>query len=72
MKDDRLYLIHISEAINRIQRYTADGKERFLSDTLIQDAVLRNLHTLAESSMRVSDSLKSTREEVPWRAIAGF
>jgi uncharacterized protein with HEPN domain len=58
MKDDRLYLIHIQEAIERIEEYTQEGEEFFLEDRKTQDAVLRNLHTLAESSQRVSDSLK--------------
>ena len=50
MKDDRLYLIHISEAIERIEEYTKEGAEAFLEDHKTQDAVLRNLHTLAESA----------------------
>ena len=72
MKDERLYLVHILEAIERIQLYTTDGREQFLSDTMIQDAVLRNLQILSESTMRLSDSLKSENANVPWRAIAGF
>ena len=50
MKDDRLYLIHIREAIERIEEYTREGAEAFLEDHKTQDAVLRNLHTLAEST----------------------
>ena len=59
MKDDRLYLIHIQEAIERIEEYTQKGKEDFLEDRKTQDAVLRNLHTLAESSQRISLNLKA-------------
>lgn len=65
MKDERLYLIHISESIERIQQYTTSGEEQFFSDIMIQDAVLRNLQTLAESTTRLSDSLKSQRPDVP-------
>jgi uncharacterized protein with HEPN domain len=72
MRDDRLYLIHISECIVRIERYTADGRDAFLADTKIQDAVLRNLQTLAESTQRLSDSLKKSRPQVDWRSIAAF
>jgi uncharacterized protein with HEPN domain len=43
MKDDKLYLIHISECIARIEQYTSEGRERFLEDAKTQDAVLRNL-----------------------------
>lgn len=72
MKDDRLYLIHIGECIGRIEQYTKGGEAAFKNSPLIQDAVLRNLQTLAESSQRVSDSLKSVHPAVPWRDIAGF
>jgi uncharacterized protein with HEPN domain len=51
MKDDRLYLIHIIERIERIEQYTSEGRDTFLADTKTQDAVLRNLHTLSESSV---------------------
>ena len=52
MKDDLLYLIHISECIGRIESYLAGKtKEEFMSTTLLQDAVLRNLQTMAESTL---------------------
>lgn len=38
----------------------------------MQNAVLRNLQTIAESTQRLSGGLKATEPEVPWRAIAGF
>ncbi len=72
MKDDRLYLIHIRECVDRIDKYVADGRNVFLSSTLVQDAVLRNLQTLAESTQRLSDSFKASRTDIDWRAIAGF
>ena len=55
MKDDRLYLLHILDCIGRIEHYVVDGRESFLTSTLIQDAVLRNLQVLAQSSLRISD-----------------
>ena len=72
MKDDRLCLMHIQECITRIQQYTAAGHEVFAADTKTQDAVLRNLHTLAESTQRLSAPLKARHPEVEWAAIAGF
>ena len=38
----------------------------------MQDAVLRNLHTIAESTQRLSERVQATEPDVPWRAIAGF
>lgn len=73
MKDDKLYLIHIAECLERIESYIGTGgKTEFMASSLIQDAVLRNLQTLAESTQRLSDSLKAAHPAVPWRQISGF
>jgi uncharacterized protein with HEPN domain len=73
MKDDRLYLIHIGECIERIESYTQGmGKEAFLASSLVQDAVIRNLQTLAESTQRLSERAKESRPGIEWRRIAGF
>lgn len=72
MRDDRLYLIHISECIARIEAYVAGGEAAFMSSALIQDAVLRNLQTLAESTQRLSEELRRDNTQVEWRRIAGF
>ena len=72
MKDDRLYLVHISECIARIEQYVSGSREKFMGSSLIQDAVLRNLQVLAEATQRLSDSLKAQHPEVDWRVISGF
>jgi uncharacterized protein with HEPN domain len=72
MKDDRLYLLHIQECAARIEEYVGGGRQAFLESRLIQDAVLRNLQVLAESTQRLSDAAKARHPEVDWRAIVGF
>jgi uncharacterized protein with HEPN domain len=73
MKDDKLYLIHIIECIEHIESYTENvDKETFLNTTLIQDAVIRNLQTMAESTQRLSERAKQTQPEIDWHRIAGF
>jgi uncharacterized protein with HEPN domain len=72
MKDDRLYLIHMSECIARIEEYVREGKDVFMSSSLIQDAVIQNLQTMAESIKRISEDLKTQHPEVDWREISGF
>ena len=64
MKDDRLYLIHISECIERIENYLA-GKnlQTFMESDLLQDAVIRNLQVLSESTQRLSDATKQSQSE---------
>jgi uncharacterized protein with HEPN domain len=39
---------------------------------MIQDAVLRNLHTLTESTQRLSDAAKEAHPEVDWQGVARF
>lgn len=70
MKDDRVYLKHILRCIDRIEEYTAQGS--LFSSQLVQDAVMRNLQTLFESTQRLSISTKSKRPDIDWNAISGF
>jgi uncharacterized protein with HEPN domain len=72
VKDDRLHLIHIFECVSRIESYTGEGKDAFLRDGKTQDAVLRNLQTLAESTQRISPELKALHPTVEWARIAGL
>lgn len=48
------YLGHILEAIGRVDAYT-DGlnEAEFLAETLVQDAVLRNLEIVGEASRNI-------------------
>lgn len=46
MKDNAVYLRHIRDAIVRIRRYAAGGREDFLSRPMVQDAVMRNLEII--------------------------
>lgn len=45
MKDDRLYVEHILECVERIESYCEGGESGFFASIMIQDAVLRNLQT---------------------------
>ena len=72
MKDDSVYLRHIRECLRRIEENTAEGRQRFMPVHTLQDAVLRNLQTLAESSQRLSEAAKATHPEIEWRRIAVF
>ena len=60
------------ECVDRIFEYCAGGESSFRQSRLIQDAVIRNLQTMAESSQRLSEPIKAMAPDVPWRAISGF
>ncbi len=69
---DRVLLAHMRECLQRIQEYTAGDRARFESSRLVQDATVRNLQTLAESSQRLSSDIQGTEPRIPWRELAGF
>ena len=48
------------ECIERVWEYTGRDRTRFEKSRLVQDAVVRNLQTLTESSQRLSDGIKAT------------
>ena len=47
-------------------------RERFFKSILIQDAVLRNLQVLAESTQQLTDEFKEAHPDVEWYKIAGL
>jgi uncharacterized protein with HEPN domain len=70
VKDDRVNLAHIHDAIERIQSYTSDGLQRFLADSMIQDAVVRNLEVIGEAVKGLSDDTRAQGPDIPWTQIA--
>lgn len=72
MKDDTVYLRYIQECIRRIEENTSGGRDEFMASHTLQDAVLRNLQTIAESTQHLSDDLKAKQAEIDWRRIAAF
>jgi uncharacterized protein with HEPN domain len=72
VKSDRAYLQHMLDMIDRIEMATAAGKAAFFESVVHQDAVLRNLHTLTETTQRLSADLKLSHAEIDWAALAAF
>ena len=72
MKGEDLYLDHVLECIRRIEEDVRGGKPQYLASHMVQDAVLRNLQTLGESTQRLSEQLKATRPSIEWARIAAF
>ena len=69
---DDVLLQHVAECIARIERNTGGSRERFMASELVQDAVLRNLQVLAESTSRLGERVKATEPTVPWPEIQAF
>jgi len=72
MKNDAVYIADIKRALDRIIVYTEKGKDNFLKDEQIQDAVLRNFQVMGEAARRMSDKAQQQYPEVPWSDLIGF
>ena len=72
MKNDRTYLLHILDAVERIETYIAVGREVFLRTPHWQDGVIRQLEIIGEASKRLSTEARHGYPEVPWRRISGL
>ena len=72
MRDDRERLLDILEAIERIEKYAARGREAFEKDDLIQTWVLHHLQIVGEATRALSSEFKQLHPEAPWAQIAGM
>jgi uncharacterized protein with HEPN domain len=73
MKDDRIYIEHILQSIERIGHYLG-GKDHqsFADDFMTQDAVVRQLEIIGEATKRISKDLRNLNPQVPWSDMAGM
>ena len=69
MRDDRVYLLDILEAIERIEKYTAQGREAFEVNELIQTWVVHHIQIIGEATRKLSQDLRTRYSEVPWTQI---
>jgi uncharacterized protein with HEPN domain len=69
---DRTYLLHIRDAIARIERYSSQGRDAFLQETLWQDAIVRQLEVIGEATKHLSSGLRDAHPGIPWQRIAGL
>ncbi len=73
IKDARIFLLDILECIEKIEEYTNDvGKEKFLEETWIQDALLRRLEIIGEATKNMPIMVIKKYPDVPWKKIAGM
>lgn len=71
-KTDLARLQDILDAIDRVNSYTSSGYEEFMKSPLIQDATIRNFEIIGEAVKKLSEDLRKSYPDVPWRRIAGF
>jgi uncharacterized protein with HEPN domain len=72
MRDDRERLRDILEAVERIERHAAKGREAFERDELIQVWIVHHLQLVGEAARSVSADFRAAHPEIPWPQIAGM
>ncbi len=69
-KDWLVYARHILDAIAQINRIQQRGD--ILQDSILYDAVIRNLQTLSESTQSIPQEQQQQYPNIPWSEISGF
>lgn len=73
MNSDRVYIQHILDAIEKIERYV-DGISltSFTEDEMRVDAVVRELEIIGEASNNLTEDFRSAHADVPWQQVRGM
>lgn len=73
MRDHKLYLDDILEAIKRIEKY-AKGMTlaKLKKNSLVMDAIVHNLEIIGEAVKNIPAEVKEKHSEVEWKKIAGL
>lgn len=74
MRESRPYLQYILQSIASIEELAAAGEKALLAPQSKHNraAIIYYLHTLAEATQRLPDSLKAEYPEIDWEGIGGF
>ncbi len=71
--DDKVYLRHILDAIDRIENYLRNrSREEFERETLLQDGVIRQLEIIGEATRHITEELREQYPEIPWQDMVGM
>lgn len=73
MRSDDLYLADIIAAAEAVARFLKGvTRDRFLSDELIQSAVLQKLIVIGEAASRLSPDFRAKHSGIEWSDITAF
>jgi uncharacterized protein with HEPN domain len=73
VKNNDIFLEHILESINAIQKYCKGvKKEDFSKNQQLQDSVIRRIEIIGEAVKKISEDLKKKNKSIEWQKIAGM
>ena len=72
-KDPKIFLQHIRESIEEIERYIENSSEKdFMGDVKTQDAVMRRIEIIGEAVKNLPVEFRKKHPAIEWREIAGM
>ncbi len=72
-KDPKIFLKHILESIEQIEKNTKSfSEDEFSNSITIQDAVVRRLEIIGEAVKNLPRSFRNKNTKIPWKKIAGM
>jgi uncharacterized protein with HEPN domain len=71
VKSELPYLGHIADSIAAIESYVAGGRERFLGERLVQDAVIRNFEIIGEAAAHLPPVMRDQSDAL-WAKVIAF
>jgi uncharacterized protein with HEPN domain len=72
VKSQRAYVQHVIECIGRIAEDSAPGRHAVFASRTLQDAIVRNVQVLCESTQRIDELHKQRYPEIDRTSIAGM
>ena len=69
---DDAYLLDMLIAARNVRRYSEGvTRERFMSDSILQNALMHLIQIIGEAARKVSPECRKAHPEIPWAEIVG-
>lgn len=72
MRDDRLRLEDIREAIEQVQKYAKRGRQAFDEDELVRVWILHHLEIIGEACRGLSEEFRQSHPDEVWTDAISF
>lgn len=72
MRRDIERLQDILEAIERIEKYSKEGRSSFTKNDLIQTWMLYHIQIIGEAASKISEEMRQIHVDIPWNPIVAM
>lgn len=72
MRSPRERVLDMLEAVNRIEKYAARGRQAFEADELIQTYLPHYLQVLGEAAFKLPADFHKEHPAIPWSRLRGM